>query len=306
MRRVIWIMAISAGIAQPALAADTPPPTPVAPQPDPLTAMVESAVAKGSDAEMDAVIKYAAEAAPDRAGQFRALADRRRKARAEERLARLRHASALALWDGQIELGGFRTTGNTDTVGLSGALRMKREGLKWRHKFEASADYQQSAGLTSRERYTGSYENNYKFDEKAYLVSLVQYENDRFLGYDARYAASAGLGYRALEGRITLDLEAGPAMRSTRFTAGGSETAIAGRGSIDFSWKLSPTVKLEQDVSLYVDKINSSVVGTTSLNAKLFGPLSARFSYHVQFEGEPIDGREQLDTLSRASLVYDF
>lgn len=323
MRRACWTAALCMGLAQPALAEDAPPPPPPpaqdaagaespqapapAPRPDPLEAMVRAAIAKGNDAEMDAVIKFAGETAPERADAFRAMADARRQARAAEKEAKLRDASIFALWDGQIELGGFSTTGNTDTTGLSGGLNLRRDGLKWRHKLAASADYQESSGVASRERYTGSYEANYKFDERAYIVGIVQYENDRFLGYDSRYSASTGLGYRALRGKkMTLDLEAGPAMRYTRYTGGGSERAVAGRGSIDFTWKLSPAVRFDQDLSLYADKINSSVVSTTALNAKLFGPLSARFTYHMQFEGDPIDERKQLDTLSRASLVYSF
>jgi len=38
----------------------------------------------------------------------------------------------------------------------------------------------------------------------------------------------------------------------------------------------------------------------------LIGSLSARFSYTVEHETNPPVGRLKTDTLSRASLVYDF
>lgn len=317
MRPTRWILAFPAiAAAQPAIAqlalkgaieAEAKPEAPSeAPAVDPLFQMVENAVDKGNDAEMDAIVKFASTQSPDRAKQFQAMADNRKKARIAAQLAKVRDAPIYELWDGQVELGGFRTTGNTNTAGLSGALRVHRDGLRWRNNANATADYQENQGITSRERYTGSLEANYKFSKKGYAVGIVQYENDRFLGYAGRYSASLGLGYRALEGNIQLDLEAGPAIRHTNYADNGTETAIAARGSIDFTWKLNRTVSLDHDLSLYADHVNSSIIGQTSLSAKLFGPLSARFSYNVQFESRPINDRKQLDTTSRAALVYDF
>jgi putative salt-induced outer membrane protein len=42
------------------------------------------------------------------------------------------------------------------------------------------------------------------------------------------------------------------------------------------------------------------------LLAKLFGPLSAQFSYTLQYESTPPIGRETTDTTSRAALVVVF
>lgn len=317
MRLTRWIVAFLAvaaaqsATAQLALkgaveAEAKPEEPPEAPAVDPLLQMVENAVEKGNDAEMDAIVKFASAQSPGRAKQFQAIADNRKKARVAAQLAKVRDAPIYELWDGQVELGGFRTTGNTDTAGVSGAVRLHRDGLRWRNNAAATADYQESAGITSRERYTGSLEANYKFSRRRYAVGLLQYENDRFLGYSGRYSASLGLGYRALDGDITLDLEAGPALRYTEYVEAPTETAIAARGSVDFAWKLSSTISLDHELSVYADHINSSVIGQTALKAKLFGPLSARFSYNVQFESQPTDERKQLDTTSRASLVYDF
>lgn len=318
MRPGTWFAAVAAGLASPAMASQpalkgaiereapaevepAPPPTP-----DPLMTMVMAAVANANDAEMAVIVKFAGKAAPERAAQFEAMADNRRKSQAAAQLAKQRDAPIYALWAGQVQLGGFLTTGNTDTVGLSIATKLAREGFRWRHKLDAAVDYQRDTGVTSRERYVASFASNYKFSARAYAVGIVQYENDRFLGYDARYSGSLGLGYRALEGNATLDIEAGPALRSTHYTTGGSQTLLAGRGSVDFNWKLSPAVSFTQNVSIYADASNSTVLGTSALSAKLFGPLSASLSYRVQYESQPIDNRKQVDTTSRASLVYDF
>lgn len=63
---------------------------------------------------------------------------------------------------------------------------------------------------------------------------------------------------------------------------------------------------MTQNASAYVQSSNSTLSGTTSVNAKLIGPLSAALSYNVQYESMPPVGSLSTDTTSRASLVYSF
>lgn len=168
-------------------------------------------------------------------------------------------------------------------------------------------DYQRSLGVTSREHYLAAWEPNWKIDDRSYIYGAGQFESDRFLGYTTRYSVSAGAGYSALKGdRLKLDLELGPAYRATSFTDGETERSIAARGSVDFAWKLSKGVQLTQNASAYVERYNSTVTGTTALNAKVLGPLSAQLSYNVQYESMPPEGRVTTDQISRAGLVYAF
>ncbi len=95
-----------------------------------------------------------------------------------------RSASAdfFALVKGHAELGGYVTTGNTENVGITAALELKREAPQWRHKLRVQADYQESLGITTRERYLAAYEPNWKFDDRAYLYGAAQYGERPLLG----------------------------------------------------------------------------------------------------------------------------
>jgi putative salt-induced outer membrane protein len=193
--------------------------------------------------------------------------------------------------------------------GQFGYRRRERRprGLRWRHKFHGQADYQSNLNITTREHYLASYEPNYKFDDRAYLYGALQYEGDRFLGYNNRYSASVGAGYSVLKtARTRLDLELGPAYRNTDFTDDTVQSAIAARGTMNFSWRITNGLSVSQIASAYVQRYNSTLGGTTALNAKLIGPLSASLSYTVQYESEPPVGSMTTDTTSRASLVYSF
>jgi putative salt-induced outer membrane protein len=279
-----------------------PPPVPPA-----IRAMIDAALAAGNDGEIATIVKYARVADPASADQVLAAATRWREDRDARRREVLGRASFLALWTGRAEVGGFLTTGNSDTKGFTGVVRLTREGLRWRHKFAGRIDYQESLGILARERYLASYEPNYKIHDRAYIYGAAQYESDRFLGYSDRVSASLGAGYNAIKSpAVKLDVELGPAYRHTAFTDDTIESNIAARGSLDFAWRLSPGLSLSQGASAYVQQDNSTVSGTTALNAKLLGPLSAQLSYSVQYESMPPAGSVSTDTTGRASLVYSF
>lgn len=275
--------------------------------PPEIRSMIDAALAAGNEGEVNIIVKYAAKAAPDYGQEIRALADTWRGDREQRRVAHIRGADAFDLWDGRGEVGGFLTTGNTENIGLSGKIDLNREGLQWRHKLWLHADYQESFGIPSRERYEAGYEPNYKFDDRLYAYGAMLYESDRFLGYFDRYSASAGIGYGVVRRPdLTLDITLGPAFRRTNYTDDFMESSIGGRGSVDFDWRIARGLKFTQDASAYLHTFNSTVSATSGVEAKLIGPLSARLSYNLQYESEPAEGRTALDTISRAALVYDF
>ena len=277
------------------------------PIPGPIKAMLDAAIESGNDGDVSVVVKYARLADPASADQVLAIAQKWRNERAAARSETIRQANIFDLWSGRAELGGYITTGNTNSKGGTAVLDLTREGLQWRHKFHAQADYQENAGITTRDHYLASYEPNYKFDDRAYIYGAAQFESDRFLGYFDRYSASAGIGYSAVKTpRVRLDVELGPAFRRTSFTNDLIEGSLAARGTMAFSWRLLPGLSVTQNAAAYVERFNSTVSGTTALNAKLLGPLSAALSYNVQYESQPPVGSVSTDTTSRASLVYSF
>ena len=275
--------------------------------PETVRAMLDAALASGNDGDIATVVRYARIVDPLSGDAVLAIADTWRAERAAAREQVIRQASFLTLWTGRAELGGFLTTGNSRVTGISGIVDATREGLRWRHKFRAQGDYQESNGVTSRERLLVSYEPNFKLNERAYVYGAAQYESDRFLGYDTRISLSSGAGYSVLKRRgLQLDVELGPAYRLTDLTDGNSQSSLAGRGTVDFRVRVLPGLGLSQTASAYIQRYNSSVSSKSALEAKLLGPLSAQLSYSVQYESMPPEDRRTTDTISRAALVYSF
>ena len=302
MRRFAFL-APALALASPALAQATDPDT----IPPAIRAMLDAAIASGNDAEVSTIVKYARAADPASGDAVLAIAQAWRTTQAKARETRIEQARVFDLWTGRVEFGGYLTTGNSDTFGVTAIGDATREGLRWRHKLYVQGDYAEALAVKTREHLLASYSPNYKVSDRHYIYGTAQFESDRFLGYLRRYTTSVGGGIGAIRNdRMTLNLELGPAFRHTEFTDGRIESSLASRGLIDFDWKLTSGITLTQDASAYLDSYNSTISSTTAVAAKVLGPIAAQISYAVQYESEPPVGRTSTDTIGRASLVYTF
>ena len=263
--------------AAPALAAD-----PVL-LPSSVREMLEAAIANGSETEIATVAKIARQTNPTSGDEIQRMVNS---------------------WK---EAGGFRSTGSTSELGLSGTATATRAGLQWTHKLSATADYRRANGVTSRERYLASYEPRYQFDPRGFAYGLTQFERDTSIGYDERYTGSVGIGYKLIVSQpLDLQVDIGPSVRHAKYLTGERETKLAARGSMAAVWRLSPTLTLKQTAAGYAESEVYSLNSLTAIETKVAARLSAALSYNVQYESETLLSARDLDTLSRLTLTYDF
>ena len=295
---------VEMSVAEAPAAAEPPA---AAEMPAEIRAMIDAAIASGNETEIATISKYARRASPKSASEIDALVADYRAAKAAAKRETLMNAGMFDRWEGRGDIGGSRSTGSSATLGVSAGLALQRDGIRWGHKIRLRGEYQESNGVKTREALLASYEPSYKVSDRMSVYGLGQYERDPFLGFYSRFSLSSGAGYRVInEGPFLLDVNVGPAFRTTRFVTGDIDNTLAARGSVAIKWILSPKLKLTQDTNTYLESSNSTVAAITALDAKIIGSLSARLSYNVQLERNPPLGRDTVDTLSRASLVYDF
>lgn len=281
---------------------------------DPVKAMIDAAIATGDASKVETVLQLAGQTNPNDSAEIAAIkagydadAEKRAAAEAAAEEEKIRSAGIFENWEGEGEIGAFRSTGNSSNTGLTAGVKLERVGIKWRHKLLALADYQRSNGVTTREQFLASYEPNYQITDRLFAYGLGQYERDRFQGFSSRISASGGLGYRVIDNDSTqLSVKAGPAYRKTSFIGGGSDSSLAGLAALDFDWQISDRVKFTQDASAFIQSGNSSYLSTTGLEAGLGGSLSARVSYAVEHDTSPPAGAVSTDTLTRFTLIYGF
>lgn len=300
--------AILLSLAAMPLAAQSQTPSQI---PAPVEAMIRAAAQSGNEAELKAVVKAAKTTNPAVADEIDALAegefDRVQTAAAAVREAELRSQGYFEGWTGSGEAGFSFSGGNTkETNGVLG-LKLTKDGIQIRHRVAALADYLRTNEETTREKFMASYGVDYKFSDRFYVYGQGMWERDRFGGYSRRFTESLGLGYRAIDrDDMSLDLEAGPSLRQTRYVTGESENQLAGRASLAYLWTIRDGLVFSQDAAALVGSGGSTLTSNTALTTRLFGAVSARVSFNVEHETNPPEGLKKTDYATRLTGVYEF
>jgi putative salt-induced outer membrane protein len=275
------------------------------PIPPAVDAMIDAAAA--SPDQLKVVADIAKKTNPASAAEIDAKVAAINAAAAKAREEKLASQGFFEGWGGQGEAGGFISSGNTENRGLAVGINFGKETRRWKHTLRGVMDYQEDNGVTSRERYFAGYEGNWKFNGHGYAVFALSWEQDRFTGFSSRFTESIGIGYRLVDTpRLTIAVDGGPALRQTRFTNGINENTLAARAGLNGKWVISDRLTFTQTATYYADNVNNSLLSLSQLTAKLNGRLSARFSFQLNNESNPPPGRENTDTVTRATLVYNF
>lgn len=286
--------------------------------PPAVRAMVDEAMKRGEPDTVKTVIEVARRTNPGAGAELDRLEASFRTNRAKlvaaenaRKQEALRNAGPFEGWTGKGEFGALRSTGNSTDLGVTAGFKANRIGIDWRHRVTARFDFQRSDGDTTRNRFLVSYEPSFDISKRAFVYGLAQYERDRPQGFDARYSASLGGGYRFFDrDGLKLELKGGPAWRRTQVIEprllDEDDSYLAALGALDFEWRFADNLTLTETASAFVHSGNSTYNSLTGIEAGIARRLKARLSYSIEHDTDPPDGTEKTDTLSRFSVIYDF
>jgi putative salt-induced outer membrane protein len=277
--------------------------------PEAVSRMIVAAAKSRDPAALDNVIKAAKAAYPDSVKEIDSLTASLKSDAEKARRVKLAQQHYYEGWKGEGEVGASLSTGNTNTTDVAIGLHLTKEGIRWRHKFDATAESQRTRGVAGTDKYLGAYEINFKLKPVVYLFGLVQWERDRFAGVGSRATQAFGAGYTVLKKpNLSWDITAGPAFRETDHVRDGKDAEAEARFGTHVSWNLSPTTVFTEDGSIYAGGGNSTYQSTTAITTKLVKSLAARVSFDAKKEttSAPVLGDNKMDTTSRVTLVYGF
>ncbi|HFC53257.1 MAG TPA: DUF481 domain-containing protein [Gammaproteobacteria bacterium] len=229
----------------------------------------------------------------------------------EQRYTRSADAMAAAKssgWSGSVGLGAVVTSGNTETTNLSGDAVAKLDQENWRHKFEAAALLTEDKGTKTAERYMAGYKVDYKLDARSYLFTALRAEFDKFSGFDEQLSATAGYGYRVLDSQSdTLDLEIGAGVRQNKFNNGNTESESVGRAALDYIHRFSGgNAEFRQGILVLAGENNTSVDSVSAIRANLISSIAMEAALKIKHNSDPMEDRENTDSITSLSLVYGF
>lgn len=231
----------------------------------------------------------------------------------------------LAGWSGEASLSGSKTTGNTDTTDLGLSLNLQKESDKWRHTFNASADFGEVDDVQNKKRFTLGYQIDRDLTDRLYVYGNADWFSDDFGAFDTGYFIGTGLGYKLFQpAPLGWDVEAGVGYRSqsprelnvpgeitqvafdARDLAGDfdSQNEIAARGASKITYDFNDAVSLYNNSEVIWSKSDTYLWNEIGLTANLAGNLAARASYRVDHHTDVIAPTKKTDTITRFGIVY--
>jgi putative salt-induced outer membrane protein len=271
--------------------------------PDGVRRMVEAAISTGDAKAVETVLRLARSTEPAGSQALDEIENRWKQAQVARAAAA---RPPRKPWRAQIELGASRSTGKASYLGVVGSVSVNKESKRWRHKGQARYELQRGRNVVPVDRGAMSWQPGYTLSERLYLQAQAQAETDPPQGVDVRYTAGGGIGVAVVKrAQATLEIEGGPALRHTQTMDGNERTALSARAAMSLRLNLSPNLELRQASSLFLEEGKETAASLTSLDAQLIGPLRARLSYDLRYESQ-LALRRQLDTVSRATLVFSF
>lgn len=278
-----------------------------APVPKPIADMLREAVENGDLSAANTVARLGKKSNPQSASEIDALLSRL-KARADvSRRMKLRRQRFAQGWKSRIEFGATNTTGTVASTGVTGTVSLVKDGLRWKNASTASVDYMRYNGAETRNRYFVGHQSNYKFNDRLYALGLASWEGNRAQGFRSRAIASAGFGYSVINApRMSLSVEASPALRETDYGGGGRGSQFAIRMASNYQWVVTPKITLTEEGVFFREGRDQTLTSESALTMKLIDSLSARLSYRLQREAKTRPLARNTDTTSRISLVYAF
>jgi putative salt-induced outer membrane protein len=280
--------------------------------------MIVNAAREGDAAELATIVKFARKTHPDDGVEIDnlllSLSDAQRVVEPASVVAPVAPppqeqpaAPSPVKWSGRGDLGGFHTSGNTESFGITGGATIARSGPLVTHQLRLRGDYQETGGRRSREYFNAAYQGDWKIGERHYALGIIDYERDVLAGFDHRTTTSLGLGWRVIQDEgVALALEAGPAYRHDWLRNGDEGSNFAGRGALTSNWQINDKVRLSHNVEVVAQEESNSLRTITGLQAKLTGRISSQISYDLRYQDRPLFGKESTDTITRIGLTYDF
>ncbi len=216
-------------------------------------------------------------------------------------------ASPSEEWKSTIELGFVTTSANTETETLNVKAGTATNRTKWRHKLSVTVLRASDASQTTAEKYTLSGKSDYKLTDPAYLFVTLNYEDDKFSGYDYQATEAVGYGWRIIEDKtLQLDLEAGPGARQSRLNNGQNDTEGLLRMAATLDWRISDSSTFGEALSIEAGEDSTISKSETTLTSQVSDRLSMKLTLLLKHNSDVPPGVDKSDTETSATLVYSF
>ena len=212
-------------------------------------------------------------------------------------------------WSTKLGLSLLATSGNSETETLGFDLEAIRRPMPWGLEVAAQFNRAEQDGAKTAERYHAGVRGTRTLTDRWDAFAGVAAEQDEFAGIDMRSVVEAGAVYKALLGpRHTLDLDFAVTWTDEdRLPPDVDDSWVGALLGADYDFAFSENATFSQHVRFFPNLDNSGdwrADSVTALTAALNQHLAMRLSYEIRYRNEPLDGKDDSDTTTKASLVW--
>lgn len=208
---------------------------------------------------------------------------------------------------GAVSIGYLASGGNTDSASLNAKTSFAYVANPWRHALMLRAVKGSTDGMTTAEEYEAAEQSDYLFGKNNYFFGALNYNANRFAGFDRRTTEVVGYGRRLLDSDAhMLDLQIGAGARQTRFTDGTNQDEPIVQLAGAYLWDFSDNASFTQQIKVEDGDENTFSESITAVTANLTGDLALSVSYTVKHNSSVPIGSEKTDTATAVSVIYGF
>jgi len=222
-------------------------------------------------------------------------------------------------WKGSLGLSWVATSGNTDTSSIGMDFGLERKPQPWGLTLAVRGNRADDQGKKTAENFLVSTRAKRALGERWEAFGGLAWARDPFAGYDSQTVGSLGATYKMVENeRHLLSFDGGftytwedqispPAPAPTEFTE--SIDFAGGLLGLSWDWQIGANSKLTQRL-VYLPNFDDSadwrLNSITAIEAAVNSWLALRFGYDLRYRNDPVDGADDTDTTSTASVVFNF
>ena len=211
-------------------------------------------------------------------------------------------------WQGEVELGFVTTRGNTDTDSLNAKAKVVNEREIWRNSGRIDAVNNATDGVRNAEHYFAVVKSDRKFSEVSYFFASLNYDDDRFSGYDYRSALAIGYGRNVIKREgLALDLELGAGARRSRLDdATDAEDEGIVSGAMRINWQFSTVAEFGEDLSVEAGEISTITRSITSVKSTVAANIALKVTVTAQYTSDVPPTIKNSDVETATTVVYSF
>lgn len=216
--------------------------------------------------------------------------------------------AAHADWQGKGEAGVVLASGNTESRTLNGKLNLADTWDAWKEIIDLSYLKASSAGTDTADRFLASSQTNYALNDRAYWFGGLDYQHDKFSGFQFQESVSTGLGYKFYDTATTkLSGQVGVGARRLKNAVTGEDSSGAvWTAGLNFEDALTATTKLVDKLAIEGGSANTQIHNFIGLEVKMSTALALSLGYDVMHNSKPPAPRKTTDELLTANLVFAF